>query len=101
MGNYCTIAQPMNNPMKTTYAFHDRKTGRIELCDGEGHPFQAIDADALVPDMVEVMDGPDPTDAKMRPFTQLNRDMQDDVIYDHMEAYCEAENLKLVELNHD
>ena len=87
--------------MKPTYAFHNRTTGHIELCDGEGHPFDNLSADALVPDMVEVCEGIDPTDTAMRPYSALRRDTQDSIIYDHLEAYCEANDCKLIELNHE
>lgn len=87
--------------MKTTYAFHNRTTGPIELCDGEGHPIHSISADALIPDMVEVNQSNDPTDTAMQPFSSLCQDVQDSILHDYLEVYCEAQGMKLVELNHD
>jgi hypothetical protein len=91
----------MTNPMKTTYAFHNRVTGHIELCDGDGNTIDNLSSDALVPDMVEVCDSVDPTDTRMRPYAALHRDTQDSIIYDHLECYCEGLGYRLVELNHE
>jgi hypothetical protein len=91
----------MKHHMKPTYAFHNRKTGAIELCDGDGNTIELVSADALTPTMVEIDRGFGPDSIDTRPFFALDRDQQDEVLYGHLECYCDCRELKLVELNHD
>jgi hypothetical protein len=96
-----TTDNHMKHPMKPTYAFHTRATGAIELCDGDGNTIELVSADALTPTMVEIDRGFGPDSIDTRPFFALDRDQQDDVLYGHLECYCDCREMKLVELNHD
>jgi hypothetical protein len=87
--------------MKSTYAFHFRKTGHIELCDGEGHTFDSVETSALIPDTVEVRSGVDPTETEERPYAALSQDTQDEILREELESYCKGKDCNLVELNHE
>jgi hypothetical protein len=87
--------------MKSTYAFHNRKTGRIELYDDWHYLIDTVDTTVLIPDTVEVKTGVDPTETEERPYAALSQDTQDEILREELESYCNGKDLKLVELNHE